>query len=310
MLMIREAVPVEFDSVAAILTAVWPANPIDSAELTRDHSTMEQHLRPRFAIAQIDSQAVGVCELWRDIGSFHPERWTVVVSVLPVFRRLGIGEALYRWSKDELASVAVQTIESKAHEDDPAGQAFAARHGFTETKRDFVSELILRDRNPPPVTLPPGLEIRPFAAIDDAGMRRRLHATFEEVRADVPRAYPPTPTPYDFFDEHVLGDPNFLAEATFLALDAGEVAGFTGAFRAVEEGVVDQWLTAVRRPWRNRGVALCLKVEGIRWAKANGYTMIRTDNDSRNARMLAINERLGFIRRCGLIRYQWTATTS
>lgn len=303
---IREAEPVDFEEIASILSDVWPSNPIDAAELTRDHETMEPHLRTRFAIAKEGARAVGVCEMSRDIGTFHPQRWTVVASVIAENRRQGIGASLYRWAQGELSAAEVLAIESKAHEDDPAGQAFATSRGFMETKRDFVSELDVVGCNPPAVVLPAGLEIRSFAEVDGRAMRRRLHETFEEVRADVPRAYPPTPTPFEFFDEHVLGDPNFLPDATFLAMAGGAIAGFTGAFRASEEGVVDQWLTGVRRPWRGQGLALCLKVQGIRWAQANAYQLIRTDNDSRNARMLAINERLGFVRRCGLIRYHWT----
>ncbi len=302
---IREATPADFEAIAQILSKVWPESPIDPADLLRDYETLEPHQQTRFAIAIEDQQPVAVCELFRDVGTYHPQRWTAVVSVVPDLRGRGVGTALYNWLKGVLSHAEVESIESRMREDDPIAFAFAARRGFHETKRDFVSELDLGTCQVPTVGPPKGIEIHSFAHVDSPEMRARLHETFEEVRADVPRTYPPTRTPFPFFDEHVLGDPSFLPEATFLAMANGDIAGFTGAFHAAEAGVVDQWLTGVRRPWRGKGLALALKLEGIRWAQANGYRLIRTDNDSRNTRMLGINERLGFVRRCGLIRLRW-----
>jgi len=303
---IRDATQEDFEAIAQIVSQVWPESPIDPADLLRDYETLEPHLQTRFGIAVEDQRPVGICELFRDVGSYHPQRWTAVVSVVPDFRGRGVGTALFSWLQGILSDAEVQSIESRVREDDPIAQAFAAKWGFHETKRDFVSELDLGTCQVPTVALPAGIEIHSFSQVDSPEMRARFLETFEEVRADVPRTYPPTPTPFAFFNDHVLGDPSFLPEATFLALAGEGIAGFTGAFQAAEAAVVDQWLTAVRRPWRGKGLALALKVEGIRWAQANGYRLIRTDNDSRNTRMLAINERLGFVRRCGLIRLRWT----
>ena len=55
-------------------------------------------------------------------------------------------------------------------------------------------------------------------------------------------------------------------------------------------------LTGVRRRYRRRGVALALKLRGIHYARARGYSFVRVDNDSANVPMLALNERLGFVR--------------
>jgi mycothiol synthase len=59
---------------------------------------------------------------------------------------------------------------------------------------------------------------------------------------------------------------------------------------------LDQWLTGVKREYRRRNLALALKVRSVQFAKDNGYTSIRTDNDSSNTGMLAINDKLGFKR--------------
>ena len=56
------------------------------------------------------------------------------------------------------------------------------------------------------------------------------------------------------------------------------------------------WLTAVLPKHRGQGIARALKIAGIVAAKAQGFEAIRTDNDTRNAPMLAINDSLGFRR--------------
>ncbi|HKV82923.1 MAG TPA: hypothetical protein VJN88_00100, partial [Ktedonobacterales bacterium] len=45
---------------------------------------------------------------------------------------------------------------------------------------------------------------------------------------------------------------------------------------------------------RGRGIATALKVLAIRAARARDAAMIRTNNDSQNAPMLAINRALGY----------------
>jgi mycothiol synthase len=72
--------------------------------------------------------------------------------------------------------------------------------------------------------------------------------------------------------------------------------GFTGAYKGAREGWVDQWLTAVTREVRGRGIATALKVRQLEAAQALGFSTVRTDNDTRNTAMLAVNGKLGFVR--------------
>ena len=53
-------------------------------------------------------------------------------------------------------------------------------------------------------------------------------------------------------------------------------------------------LTAVRRPWRRRGIASALKRAQIEAARAAGIETIATTNDELNVGMRGVNERLGY----------------
>ncbi len=52
--------------------------------------------------------------------------------------------------------------------------------------------------------------------------------------------------------------------------------------------------TATAAAHRERGLATLAKLAQLRWAAANGIDRVVTDNDERNAPMLAINRRLGY----------------
>ena len=54
-------------------------------------------------------------------------------------------------------------------------------------------------------------------------------------------------------------------------------------------------LTAVLPPYRRRGIALALKLRGIRYAQAVGCPAILTGSEEHNRPMLTLNARLGFV---------------
>ncbi len=58
--------------------------------------------------------------------------------------------------------------------------------------------------------------------------------------------------------------------------------------------MLENALTAVRRPYRGRGIAVALKQELIVWAAANGCREIVTWTQKGNEAMQAVNERVGY----------------
>src|SRR4029078_1757935 len=74
-----------------------------------------------------------------------------------------------------------------------------------------------------------------------------------------------------------------------------EVVGFTGLRRrGASSPVAENLLTAVRRTWRRRGIAVALKREQIARARAAGIEQIYTTNDESNAGMRGVHARLGY----------------
>ena len=52
--------------------------------------------------------------------------------------------------------------------------------------------------------------------------------------------------------------------------------------------------TGVFKEYRGRKIALALKLLATRYARLLGATFIRTNNDSQNAPILAINKKMGY----------------
>ena len=52
--------------------------------------------------------------------------------------------------------------------------------------------------------------------------------------------------------------------------------------------------TSTAPAYRGRGLATLAKLAQLRWAAEHGIERVVTDNDERNAPMLAINRRLGY----------------
>jgi GNAT superfamily N-acetyltransferase len=85
-------------------------------------------------------------------------------------------------------------------------------------------------------------------------------------------------------------------EAYFVAVCGDEYVGKASFYPDEGRSFLFTQLTGVKPQCRRKGIALALKVRAILYAKANGYATLQTENRADNVAMLALNERLGFVR--------------
>jgi GNAT superfamily N-acetyltransferase len=306
MLVVRHAAAEDLAVYVGLWNAVWPNLARDVAELERDDATLPEPMRALRWIATLDGMPVGFAEAYRPASYFHPRKWMLHVGVLAAYRRRGVGTALYDAAWAQVAELGADTVSTQVREDDQASITFADQRGLVELNRDFESLLDLQAVDPGQMVrlaerMPPNLTLLSFSELDKGDFRMEFHRLFEVVRQDIPRPEPPVPLTFEFFQEQVIEDPFFLRDGTFFAIHGEEPIGFSGIYQGTNDGWVDQWLTAVRRDWRGRGIAQALKAKIILWSRANGYRTLRTDNSSLNAPILTVNESLGFQRSAAII---------
>ena len=140
-------------------------------------------------------------------------------------------------------------------------------------------------------------------ARDWEGARRRAYDLHQTVSADVPGDDPYTPWEYDDWIKF-LDEPTFLADGYLLAKRGEEWIGESCLWRNLTYAdVLQQGITGVLREHRGQGVAMALKMRGLRYARERGYREIRTFNDTSNRPMLRINEAMGFKKQPAWIFY-------
>ncbi|MGE5676076.1 MAG: GNAT family N-acetyltransferase, partial [Mycobacterium leprae] len=102
--------------------------------------------------------------------------------------------------------------------------------------------------------------------------------------------------PFEDWYNFVSGADWFRPEACLYAMDGDRMVGMA-AMSLRKDGDTPYLyhnMTGVLQEYRGRGIALALKVLGLQVARKLGAVYLKTDNDERNAPMLAINRKMGF----------------
>ena len=149
-----------------------------------------------------------------------------------------------------------------------------------------------------------GIEIRSVVELQtDPGRERKLYELGWAIEQDIPSSEPAVRDSFEEFQK-VWERSNLVQDAWFVALDKGEYVGMTELWsNQADPDLFDIGLTGVLRSHRRRGIAMALKLRGIEFAQKKGIRELRTWNASHNEGILAVNRRLGFVRRPAHIAY-------
>ncbi|MDQ3396586.1 MAG: GNAT family N-acetyltransferase [Deinococcota bacterium] len=301
----------DYEALAEVWNSAYPDYP-ETAEENRFNDA-NQDPKCKFArfVAEVGGRVAGIGVYDQAAGMYHPQKFWLNVYLHADYEGLGIGSALYDYLLAALAPYDPLTFRNGVREDSARAVHFVKARGFVEEKRDWESRLDVAAFDLSPYE---GLEarleaegvvIRTLKELEaDPGMKRKFHALFSEVRLDVPRPEPATPVGFEQFCAWTFNAPDYLPEASFVALDrSGLYVGMSQLWKSDANPDLMTGLTAVTRAYRGRNIALALKLRGILYAKATGAPVIRTDNDSMNRPMLAINEKLGFVKQPAWINF-------
>ncbi|WP_102127295.1 GNAT family N-acetyltransferase [Deinococcus planocerae] len=304
----------EWDAAGRVYTLAVPHDPFSGADFRKRDAEQRGWGYTTATLVALDpaGEVVGVASYSQNPGAYHPRRYTLEGAVHTERQGHGAGRALWDAVRADLTRHGAESVRVLAREDHPVAPGFLTRRGFVGDKRYFTGSLDLTTfddsgyRELEGRLAARGVRVRSLAELRAAAvpdLTARLHALMSDVRGDVPRSEPATPLSREVFEEAVLGDPGLLEDAYLVAEYQGDWIGQTTLFRSEASPDLLTGLTGVTRGWRGQGVATLLKLHAIRAGRALGGTLIRTDNASDNAPMLAVNGRLGFVRDPASVSY-------
>lgn len=300
MMTIRPERVEDYARVAELLSMGYP-EPVSAAQVrewreTRPSDRIYQHLVAETAAGAVVGYAHALLDTWEaGAGWVH-------VAVDPSMRRQGIGARLYEdvaaFAQEHGAARLLVGVRETLAAD---GMPFAERRGFQVRRHIFESVLDLSDFDETPFAAKVasaeagGARFVSLADLGDTDeARHKLHALNEEAAMDVPGS-DRTPRPYEVFAKQIFDASWFRAEGQIVALDGEAWVGLGAVGIFPETHSAYNMFTGVLPAYRGRGIAQALKLLGIRFARRAGVTSIRTNNDSENAPMLAINRKLGYV---------------
>ncbi len=302
--MIRPFSPADYPALVALNNATYPDYKETEQETRFGDEHRDAKLKWGRLVFETEGQIMGVANWGNSEGMYHPQKFHTHVSTHPDYRKRGIATALYNALLEATAPLDPVAFRTGVREDWSDSVTFAAKRGFVEEMRHFESHLNVQDfdfgafAGDVAKAESHGITVKTHTELaNEPEYMNRLHELTNTVAADVPSPEAHTDIDKAQFRKY-LEMPNFLPDATFVAIDAsGKYVGFSNLFANLSEPeFLNTGLTGVRRENRRQGVAMALKLRAVEYARSVGATRIRTTNETNNAGMLSINERLGFVK--------------
>ena len=301
----------DLEAVVEIARTIRPDDFESLADLSDWHDVQRRagRLCVRW-LALIEGQIVGSAYVGQSAW-VPPATIIVYVAVHPDHQKRGYGRALLARAEATASDQGGERIFSWTEETWPRSMRFLDHAGYEVVERRWESTLDLslcdlgRLQDAVDRVVFGGIRIMSVASFsterDD--WKRDLHRLYTDVERDVPAPFPIQEIRFEDFEALSLGR-RFVGDGFFVALDGDELVGLTEP-QPVDDvpNAIEQNLTGVRSDYRGRGIAFALKSQAAIWAAQAGYKSIRTQNAQSNAAMLAVNDRLGFVRNRATIEF-------
>ena len=301
--------PIADADLAALRSLAHPDSPVSVADLTRLSATRRpgEHHTQQAAFERGEARGAattGVPRMdahdgWLDLTiTLHPQEAGGPLAD----ELLGAGLGMLRAAG---ATTAVTRVREDWWEYD-----FLRARGWQEADRMWLSTLDLRSLDfgafaaDEARARASGVRIVPLSDLGGWDATAREHYDLiHALLTDVPSARPVQVWPFEVWLERM---PTLLPDTSGIMIALAPDGTWVGTSQlsqpiATRPGFVHNGLTGVRAGWRGHSLGLALKLAAARAALERGFTHSRTGNHVINRPMLAINERMGFVREAATV---------
>ena len=310
---ILPTISAHYPGIATLYNSIDPELHLSASDFNEGDRLRDPTFKTQRWVAIEKDEIVGAGYYTQSIWFAHPRKFMIWVGVHPRHRRSGIGSALYETIIHGLQPFDPLALRCRTTDDCPQSIRFLEKRGFQEVIRDIPSELKVQAFDLTRFTgledrfRGSGISIKTLPELEsDPERNQKLYDLDWEISLSVPGdlAAGMGRRGFEKYVEYAITGPSALPEGFFVATKGGEFIGLSHVLVS-EKGIsLYQGLTGVQPQYRRYGIGLAMKIRGIAYAQANGYTFIRAENDAKNIPMLAMNEKLGFIRKPSLITFE------
>jgi len=307
MISVRPANPAtDLPAIAYLLSLTMP-EPLTAEQVRERWRPAEGEARFTNVALNDQGQTVGLADVGHEAW-MKPGLVRLTLVVAPEWRNQGIGTRLFAEGIRFAQAQGASRVESAVRDDAPEALRFAEQRGYRVDRHSFESALDLASFDERPFVSAleraraAGLRFFSLADLDPVTeqLERRLYDLNRVTGLDNP-GNNGFFSPYEEFRKFVFEASWFRADGQILVADGEQWVGLAAVAFYPEANYAYNAFTGVERAYRGRGLACALKLLAIRWAQQVGARYIRTNNDSRNAPMLAINRKLGYRPEPGMV---------
>jgi len=307
------ATSAHYSGIAAVINSLYPDNGSSVEEIAEGDRRRDPKFKFQRWIAIEQDLVVGTGHYTQSIWFAHPQKFMLWIGVLPGHQGRGTGSALYETIMQGLQPFDPLALRATATEDRPQSMQFLEKRGFQEVIRDIRSELnvqafdLTRFTGLEDCFREAGIEIKTLPELEnDPERNRKLYDLDWEMSLSVPGdlAAGIGRRGLEKFVEYAITGPSALPDGFFVAVKGEEYIGLSHVLLSRKGVSLYQGLTGVKPQYRRLGIGLALKIRVIAYAQAAGYAIIVAENDAKNIPMLAMNERLGYVRKPDLITFE------
>jgi mycothiol synthase len=216
----------------------------------------------------------------------------------------GIGTMLYANLLTQASALDALTLRVRVRDNCQPGIRFAQKHGFVQKKHSIEMMLDLDTWDDTKFTpIIESLQARGFHFTNMAELgnsleaRRKLFDLNNRAAATDPGSdgIPPWGT-FEEFDQDVCGSSWYHPDAQFVAIDThtGEWAAMSAITVFSEADHAYNLFTGTDVKYRGRKLAQAVKSLALRRARLFGVHTVRTNHNSENEAMIAIDKKLGY----------------